>query len=163
MFYKRVSIVWCKASLEGKVFGKFLVFWFCLSILITIASCSCDGNNNWDKQNHFCIQTIRLQTTARKGFLLHHSKAWISFKTLFEILIENPLATELQSLMTRVHIFSNGTRPRIRIWFIWIKLKTNFLLPCLRIVKRSWISYHEMSPLPYFPKTEKGKRRNINI
>ena len=87
-----------------KVFGNFLVFWFCLSILITIASCSCAGNNNWDKQNHFCIHTIRLQTIARKGFLFYHSKAIIQFKTLLEFLLELFFFLDAQASLAPTHV-----------------------------------------------------------
>ena len=45
-FVKGFLLFDVKRLLVRKVFGKFLVFWFCFEHLTTIASCSSAGNNN---------------------------------------------------------------------------------------------------------------------
>ena len=101
---------------------------FAFTILTTIASCSCAGNNNWDKQNHFCIHTIRSQTTTRKGivFLKKTNKQnnfyLLNFRFFhFDLTISD-------------HIFFKWNPfQSSRIWLICIKLKTNFLLFCFPV------------------------------
>ena len=66
-----------------------------------MARSSCAGNNNWDKQNHFCIHTIRLQTTMRKG--LFSKKRNKLTKTLSDPQLDHKPQRE------RVYIFCKKT------------------------------------------------------
>ena len=137
--------------MERKVFGKFLVFCFCSSILTTIASCSCAGNNNWDKQNHFCISTQLDYQPQRERFSLlptpFHQNEFINRSW------ENYKKSHLSNYI-KLHL---KTKTRQGQWCYWENLsylcdgikKNPISAKCFMVMKKNH-SLHILYFLPHY-------------